>query len=520
MKKKDIETAKPQKTIREKIKEKSVVEERFKFHAEERDNDFSSFHVEPLLDQAADLLDRALKLYTEFQDLTVKSYDYVIEFTEFEELDKIHQEEEANGFYDVERKQSEAEHISEQRRYDWLNAARIIHEKMFVKHFSESIISRLISAAKQSAFVVGQIPYFVKNQEFDRFNLFKLNELDFKSVTGVSSTNLDSDVFSEVDFDGNSDVKISWLATRAAEFQAFYSLNLSRANLAVEDSQINAMLRGSQERLPGLEARAKWDSLNSDFKRRRTTVARTFQQDKMHRFFDRNSPLNYDERSKASYKLFSQDFRDALARLQVVQKGLKEIYGYDLPLPAEPLPTDESEFDYFNKCLLWSRQAISWLIRFSRAEQSLVLPISLKSILSDTDWNSGLLTGTWKINISEENFSGLMHTRLRGLSAFIIGDEAKNKLWQLDIQVPTKAIIKHVSGNEVILDQSKISLCKLARVTDRNAQRDPDLFGLSALFNTSPIGKWKVQIIKSVPSSTDFLRVEDIHIDLHLVFRA
>src|SRR5205085_8550308 len=51
---------------------------------------FSPLHVEILIDQAAELLDRALRAREKISSLRVSSYQYLMDIWEFIRLDEIH----------------------------------------------------------------------------------------------------------------------------------------------------------------------------------------------------------------------------------------------------------------------------------------------------------------------------------------------------------------------------------------------------------------------------------------------
>src|SRR5262249_32354933 len=70
---------------------------------------FPLLHVEPLLDQASDLLDRGIKERSQWAELSAKALDAVLELYEFIELDRIHRNEEKEGLYDIPWLQSAAE---------------------------------------------------------------------------------------------------------------------------------------------------------------------------------------------------------------------------------------------------------------------------------------------------------------------------------------------------------------------------------------------------------------------------
>lgn len=473
------------------------IEEGFEFNVEERDEDFSSFHAEILLDQSSDLLDRAIKQRTEFQDLLAKLFLLNLEINEYAELDVLHQEEEANGFYDIEREQSQAEFQAEQAKNRGLEKFSRYLSEMRDNFFSSTRRSRIIQAARKAAWIAAKAPYvlFLDQGNFN-VRTYEWNEEPQRPTGGWR----------------NEPAEV-W-TTEAAQAQVEYSTDLQEAVHSKEEIDIAGNLAASGSRLEGLEAKSNWELVNANFRRRRTIVARKYQDIKAASSVERGGALNYAERLVPLQNLFQQDFRDALARLKIVQQGFKDIYGYDVPLPP-----NETDIDYFDQCLLWARKATSWLIRFSQTEQSLILPVSLRSTIGEAIWNSGVSQGTWKIDISEDLFVNLKHVRLRGLSAFVLGSEAEKKLWQLNVSVPSTAQANHISGDRVSLNQLGIPPCRLARVTSRNARREPDVFGMSALFNVSPIGEWSVQVINSVPSSTDFSNINDIHLDLHFVFR-
>lgn len=470
------------------------IEKDFSFIAQERDDDFSSFHIEPLLDQAADLLDRGLKDRETWDEQATKMFLLALELNEYKELDEIHQLEEANGIYDVNWKQSGAEYRAEETSSRWQSGLKSFVDNMLSNFYSGEAFNKQYNAARKASWLVGIVYYLFQGQTFSEYVKHKW---------------------------GDSEKEASAFAIEAAEAQSEYSLNVQRESLALQQGVHNANSEVSKERLPGLEARSNWDILNANFLRRRTTVARNYQDIKSKAATDPDGILNYGKRLDSLKKRFHQDFRDALARLKAVQIGLRDIYGYDAPLPA-----DESSIDYFDECLLWSRQAIQWLIRFSRAEQSFILPVSLRGIVGDNAWHDNCKSGIWEINLSEDFFIDLTHVRLRGLSASFIGSFAERrlcaekKLWQVAIKVPPIGQINHITGNKVELDQSKIPPCRLARVTDRNSPRDPDIAGMSALFNVSPIGKWTIQVLGSVPKSSNFSEIHDIQLDLHLAFRS
>jgi hypothetical protein len=277
-------------------------------------------------------------------------------------------------------------------------------------------------------------------------------------------------------------------------------------------------LARSRTLLKGLGAKTAWENKNRGFARRRTKVARQCQDIKAKAVTDPEGLLNFGKRLDALKQSFQQDFRDALARLRVVRQGLGDIYGYE-----EPFPENEQSIDYFDDCLLWTRKAIQWLIRFARQEQSFVLPISIRDTVGDSNWQQGLKTGSWQAYLPDTYFDALsmVHVRLRGIGAVVKSRSRDDeRLWQIEVRVPDQSQIKHLPlGETRPLDQSAIPPCILGRVTGRESRRDPDVVGSSALHNASPINAWTVKVLASVPYSEIYVDLEDIVLDLHLSFR-
>jgi hypothetical protein len=77
---------------------------------------FRPWHVEPLLDQAADLLDRGIRDRATYDDLRARFADLVLRVTQFERIDVIHTEEVTNHSLEQDYNMS----MAQQRSYDAL----------------------------------------------------------------------------------------------------------------------------------------------------------------------------------------------------------------------------------------------------------------------------------------------------------------------------------------------------------------------------------------------------------------
>jgi hypothetical protein len=140
------------------------IEAGFTFVAQPEDTDFSYLHIEPLIDQASDLLDRGIRDRATYDELAAKMLLLNLELVEFSELDAIHQQEEAAGYYDVTRLQSQADYISELSNG---NARRSYADQLhvgYVTYFGPAAYAAQWSAVGESAWTVGLISYSLAGQ--------------------------------------------------------------------------------------------------------------------------------------------------------------------------------------------------------------------------------------------------------------------------------------------------------------------------------------------------------------------
>jgi hypothetical protein len=174
--------------------------------------------------------------------------------------------------------------------------------------------------------------------------------------------------------------------------------------------------------------------------------------------------------------------------MKKASEGLRDLYGYTVELPKT-----EDTVDYFDDCLLWSRQAIEWLIKFSRRDQNVILPISVRKLVGENDWEKQVASKQIKFKLPRESyFDNMSHVRLRGLGAVALDDDP-DRLWQISAEVPRIGTVFHNNGTETHPDQSLLPACRLARVTRRSTARDSDVVGAAVLHNASPVGTWNVE---------------------------
>lgn len=463
------------------------IEDGFAFVPHAADEDFISFHIEPLLDQAADLFDRGVDERRKYDEGVSRYVQLVLELGEYFDLDEIHLEEEQEGFYDHEavlshfEHQSEATAQSEQRSLG--NFSRRIQEYVY----GQDRINRVYAAEQKTAWFNGQIPYLWRGQRFNRYMT--------PTFDGVTKS------ISDHSFD-------------AAIVTSDYALDSQKYSWAVQTDNYFSNAAISSARVPGLRTKAEWRNKEAFFNRRRTLVARRYQDLKTRLATDPDGALNYAKYLDASRDRFQQDFRDALARISAVQPMIRDIFGFQ-----ENLPTNSLEISYFDDCLLWTRRAIQWLIRFSRRDQNSITPISLKDQMSTSDWSALIAGDTATFSLSASDFREAAVIRLRGIGAVALENNMNTGLWDVSFEAPRNAEVYSTEGVSTSLDQSKIPFVNLARVTQRAAARESDVVGVAALHNVSPIGNWKVKVNGVVPQQNDFSALRDVVVDLHVAYR-
>jgi hypothetical protein len=111
---------------------------------------FRPLHVEPLLDQISNLLDRSLADRAAYQQLNVEFFKAKLQIIEFLRLDAIHVKEENAGFYEV-------EHRSSQGRLNSLQTITAVDPDITQKvstiegTYNPDAVARLIALAAASA---------------------------------------------------------------------------------------------------------------------------------------------------------------------------------------------------------------------------------------------------------------------------------------------------------------------------------------------------------------------------------
>jgi hypothetical protein len=462
----------------------------FQFQAQPLDEEFVETHVEPLVDQAADLLDRCLRDRAAWDESSSKLFTLLQEIREFRSLDKIHIEEERAGIYQTPFDVSRASYEAERDYLSGLKAVRKSLDYTFQEIISEKRMDSVHNAVTANAWLGGLPAYKTKDDQAFTYLSYKLST----AATAKEAHTLYHET--------------SHIISR-------YNLDLQRYNYENQLYNINAQIALSEKRFAGLAAQVTWESSNVEFQKRRTIISRDINDFKAKAVLDPNGVLNYVKRLRPLKQRFDRDFRDALARMKVIEKGLKSIYGYDFPCPK-----DEGAVDYYDQCLLWTRHVIQWVLKFSRNEQNTILPISLKQVLTQAQFDSVKESGSFSFELLEAHFPTMVNIRLRGLSIYVEENkEVDNRVWKVKVSPPAIGTITHyLTKRKTNFDQSFLDPCFLGRVCRRQPGKTADIVGITSLYNASPIGKWKLDLLGAIPLQEP-KGIDDIIIDFQLAFR-
>jgi len=467
---------------------------------------FLPTHVDILLNQASDLLERAMSDRSKWDDMSIRNLMQSFDLRQFLDLDQIHLDETghmlnkiSNGIYDQ-------DYNSVKNQYD-------------------------VETLNNTSLTVAQQFYndFIKN----KWSPDIMNKIVADYLTAV-----------QLDHNGNKDA-----ATIATNYQEAFANSLANqfASNNIQNNSINLALAESSARLKLLESSLDWAQVNKDFQFKRTNVARKYQFLKLASNLDEDGVLNYNKRLEPLKGRFEDDLRNAYGRLLVCEEGLRIIFGYVSPLPD---PLTARKVTFFDDCLSWVRKAVNFFNRFTRIDQTYVLPISLRNLiqkqtnttynLSDENandsagaWDRAIQSGIISVKIDDSLFPNQYHVRVKGVNAFLDlqprrrHDEEVNKVNGYiiaDIDAPPRGYYMHADGNSLPADQTRIPRLRMGRLGTRNFIRTPEMGGTSIFYNISPFGNWTIslpQITDPQPGSklTDLVRINDVYLDLIVTVR-
>jgi hypothetical protein len=453
------------------------IEARFEFTKLESDIEYRSLHVEPLLNQAANLLDRCLAARNERDELAIQKFNLERDLEEFFGTYEIYNREIEAGLYTIPYERAVYESLAESEAETYGDAAR--------REIGQ-LIDRIVPNYEQERML--------------RYWGMLLPETSYPSYpTGAHNYNAEFGPYR-----GNKwEIAVPLLA-RLSDSEFSKELQI----LFAQYSSYRASAGASGFRKKAMQLMAEWNHNDIAFKRERKELALKIAAERAIQAVTDNGVLNYAVRKERIEQQFSLDFREALARLLAVQDGMKSIYGYG---NNGHQITAKSTID---EAVLWTRTAINWLVRFSQLEQNFVLPVSISQLCPDWKTRSSDIT----FELKEDSFKNQRNVRLRGLGAAVLGSNA-NGMWQISVTVPRKSRMIMLDGTAVDIDQGSVPSCILNRVTNRYGFRDTDIVGINALHNAGPLGIWTISIPQQSNEGIPTRGLSDLQLDLHLAVR-
>jgi hypothetical protein len=442
---------------------------------------FRFWQVEPLINQAADLLDRGLRDRAAYDELQTKWMQLRTETIQFDYLNKIHNDEIDAGYYELQSTQSGPE-------------KRALEQ---TEIGTEAAISFLAQVVKDQ---------------------FGRGTLDGR-ITDIAE-------IAKLTTPANGD-RVKELTTA----QTNWSLAVENGQLQSDVAARNGDKASINERRHAREAKATWDTKDVLFQRRRSEVTIFMNEVKKHAMADSGGPYNYLEQMEPIRSRFGKDFHAAYSILLAAQHGLQLLYDSKGILPLiidEPL---KGKFTSFDACVSWARDAIRFLIIAGQLDQNYVLSLSVKTNMGEDFFTKALAnegdTVKLTFEVLEARFAAQRLVRLRGISACVV-ESTPGDTWQMTVRAPVRSIGRFVSDADAAepnkLDQSMVPPVRLGRVQTRQSQREPDVVGLTTLHNVSPLsdpefktaGRWSVEVDRHSLNGTDAKSLIDVHIDLLL----
>jgi hypothetical protein len=460
----------------------------FYLKSQEMDTEFSFLRPELLLNQIADILDRAINTRQSFDEFSSKAVLLAIELQEFFAADEVHKEEVTSGIYTLEYRSAYAESLSVARQIQLLGIA------IYYLNTAEETVSGFLLDKIDAAVIPAAFQY----QNFD----------------------------SDFSYDGKNRKTKDWMKW-AAMLPVQVDTQDRKFSLLSQIADLESRKAALEAQMPALEHRADWHLRDIEFKRRRTEVARDAARMKVLLSCLEDGALNYAERRDRARGHFTRDISDALGRFKASAKGLHLLYGYEsnglmeewiavgiatrAELDATPFL---GKIDPF---LGWIRDAIAWLARFHSNDVQYTRVFSLRQMVGEVAWKKGLATGLWEFSVADDHFPDQRHIRLKNLSVFAVWD--RTELWSAVVELPKISSIRHMDGSNIRIDQQFLPSIRFGRICRRSDVRSPEVSNAATVQNASPLGAWSVQIAGTAANQFPISDLQDLHLDIDVFVR-
>lgn len=443
--------------------------------------------VEPLLEQAASILDRAFADRASWQALGEKYVNLKLDLAQYFALYKISLDEEAAGRYDVDARTSAAQENSNLVRQAGLIAS------LDKKKSQGNKVTAGQKDADDAADVAGRNQY--------------INGMMPDCGAWLNKTVCWPFTAGGVNYSGRNTPDVAFDLSKR-----LYAYDQVTASLGIqaEQADIQGQIDACNAMKPGNAAAREWNAKNAEFLRHRANATRNVMRMKAALTYD-GSLLDFAGQMFKVVRRYIEQVDDAYARLKAVETGLKALYAYSLAGTLDPLPPLTKDLSSFDDVVSWTRRVAAWLAAFTRRCHNYVLTLSVRH-LAASKWDGGKANLDWTFCVPTSLFDeNERHIRIRGMCGWCVGADGP---YVLDCWPPTDdAMVRFERGDWTRLDQ-KVARFRIGRVLKLQSATVPEVSGLTALFNASPVGTWRV---KATSPGTDHPSApDDFFLDLYL----
>lgn len=276
-----------------------------------------------------------------------------------------------------------------------------------------------------------------------------------------------------------------------------------------------------------------WEQKSKNFREKSIESAKEIRRQKTDEMKGEGA-FNLKEQFRMLAESITRDFKDAYDRMRVAYDGLVMFYAFDRHAGHQPPPTLNPNTDRFgpiDASVLWTREAIRWLIAFGQLDQGWTYSFSVRALVGDAEWGKAVGHGKTEADFTfilpRALFDSHTFVRMRGMSMFAVGDKLFLPL-SASARLPRRAISHQIwavgASTYTSIDQTALPNCYWGRVETRSSPRMPDVVGLVSLMNASPIsdtdfktdGNWEVRIRTINAPGADLDGLTDLHVELSL----
>lgn len=400
--------------------------------------DFNPLHVDHLLNQAEELMERCIEDRRVWRDTYLRAYMIQFELEQFERLDEIQQAEDKAGMAEVDSKTAAGVYAAERETFDGLARSTTLAEA----------VERLYGSRRNAIIT------------------------DFRTTASKEG----------------SDPEVA--ATRA---------NATMLAAELDVLSMRGRLRAKREDLDVAATLAESEALKAAFKKIRTEAIREMYRTRRTELSREGGPSNFQEQLNALKDSFNDHLHEALARYEAAIVGVKLVFNLpvqsEIPKVKQALESSNNTDDLrvIDSVAKGIRRLRYSIQRFTQRDETAVVQTNLRELLA-ADWDRLKAGEEVAVKFSAAFLSGALAPRLRGIAVYSTGAEFREL--SIVIKAPREAERIDINGKTYKESQDLPSIIVGGvRPILWNAPRD--FWGGSSLHNASPIGDWRFKLQKS-----------------------